>query len=240
MTREQDLERRLADWLTDGPVTAPTEVVDDSIERTVGRRQRHPLWGRLREPLDRARARDEMRVVVPVLVLALTLLAALAIAGAFAGGTRPAPEIDPTSILPITGTTEVGSESAAGGVFERLVRIDVSDPRVRGEARQVLHIEAAPGVGLQRSTGVMRLENEWGAWEGVVHGVRYPDGSELEYGWLVGQDAYEGFSYFHSTGGHAAETERTVEGAIWPGEPPPMPDPSLLRDPHGPADTAGP
>ena len=67
MMREQDLERRLADWLSDGPVTAPTEVVDKAIERTVGRRQRHPLWGRLREPLDRARARDETRVVVPVL-----------------------------------------------------------------------------------------------------------------------------------------------------------------------------
>ena len=44
----------------------------------------------------------------------------------------------------------------------------------------------------------------------------------------AGQDTYKGFSYFHSTRGHAAETERTVEGAIWPGEPPPMPDPSLL------------
>jgi hypothetical protein len=74
----------------------------------------------------------------------------------------------------------------------------------------------------------MRLENEWGAWEGVVHGARYPDGSELEYGWLAGQDTYEGFSYFHSTRGHPAETERTVEGAIWPGEPPSTPDPSLL------------
>ena len=57
MTREQDLERHLADWLTDGPVTAPTEVVDEAIERTAGRRQRHPLWGRLLEPLDRVRAR---------------------------------------------------------------------------------------------------------------------------------------------------------------------------------------
>ena len=52
MTREQDLERRLADWLTDGPVTAPTEVVDEAIERTVGRPQRRPIWGWLRVPLD--------------------------------------------------------------------------------------------------------------------------------------------------------------------------------------------
>ncbi len=86
MTREQDLERRLADWLTDGPITAPTEVVDEAIERTVGRRQRHPLWGRLLEPLDRVRASDETRVLVLVVVLALSMLAALAIAVPLAGG----------------------------------------------------------------------------------------------------------------------------------------------------------
>ncbi len=108
------------------------------------------------------------------------------------------------------------------------MRVDSLDVRVSGEARQVLHIEAAPGVGLQRSIGTMRLENEWGAWEGVVSGVRYPDGSELDYGWLRGQGNYAGFSYFHSTQGHATEAARAVEGAIWPGEPPPMPDPSLL------------
>ena len=228
MTREQDLERRLADWLADGPVTAPTEVVDEAIERTAGRRQRHPLWGWLREPFDRVRAGSETRIVVLIVVLALSILAALAIAVPFAGGTRPAPEMDPTSVLAITGTTEVISESEVDGVFERAVRVVASDPSASGEARQVLLIEAAPGVGLQRSIGMMRLENEWGAWEGVVRGARYPDGSELEYGWLAGQDTYQGFSYFHSTRGHAAETERTVEGAIWPGEPPPMPDLSLL------------
>jgi len=228
MTRDQDLERRVADWLSDGPVTAPTEVVDEAIERTGGRRQRHPLWGRLLEPLDRVRADDNARVVLLVVALALAMLAVLAIAFPFAGGARPAPEMDPTSVLEITGTTEVISESEVDGVLERAVRVLASDLRASGEARQIVHIEEAPGVGLQRSTGVMSLENEWGAWEGVVHGVRYPDGSELEYGWLVGQDTYEGFSYFHSTRGHPTGTERTVEGAIWPGEPPSMPDPSLL------------
>lgn len=228
MTREQDLERHLADWLTDGPVTAPAEIVDEAIERAAGRRQRHPLWGRLGEPLHRVRTRNQTRVVALIVVLVLTLLAALAIAVPFAGGTRPAPEMDPTSALGIAGTTEVISESEVGGVMERLVRVDAADPRVRGEARQVLHIEVAPGVGLQRSTGVMRLANEWGAWEGVVQRTRYPDGSELEYGWLAGQDTYEGFSYFHSARGLATEAKQAVEGAIWPGEPPPMPDPSLL------------
>ena len=228
MTREQDLERRLADWLTDGPATAPTEVVDEAIERTVGRRQRHRLWGWLQELLGRMQTSDRTRGFALLAVLVLTLLAVLAVAVPFAGGTRPAPEMDPTSVLEVSGTTEVIHESEVDGVFERAVRVVASDPRARGEARQIVHIEAAPGVGLQRSTGWMRLENEWGAWEGDVHGVRYPDGSELEYGWLAGQDTYEGFSYFHSTRGHPAETERTVEGAIWPGEPPPTPDPSLL------------
>jgi hypothetical protein len=136
--------------------------------------------------------------------------------------------MDPSSVLSVTGVTEVISESEFDGVFERLVRVDASDPRVRGEARQVMSIESAPGVGLQRSTGLMRLENEWGAWEGAIRGARYPDGTELEYGWLEGHGAYDGYSYFHSTRGHPAETGRTVEGAIWPGEPPPAPDPSSL------------
>jgi hypothetical protein len=228
MTREQDLQRRLVDWLADGPVTSPTEVVDEAIERTAGRRQRLPSWGWLLESLDRVRAGGETRVVVMLLVLALTVLAALAIAVPLAGGTRPAPEMDPSSVLAVTGTIEVISESEHDGVFERRVVVDGSDPRMHGQARQIVHIEAAPGVGLQRSTGVMRLETEWGAWEGVVHGVRYPDGSELEYGWLEGDGTYEGYSYFHSTRGHPAETGRTVEGAIWPGEPPSAPDPSLL------------
>jgi hypothetical protein len=228
MTREQDLERHLADWLSDGPATAPTEVVDEAIERTVGRRQGHRPWGWLLEPLGRMRTGDRTRGFALLAVLVLTMLAALAIAVPLGGGARPAPEMDPSSVLEVTGTIEVISEPEVDGVLERTVRVDASDPRVRGEARQVLHIEEAPGVGLERSTGMMRLENEWGAWEGVVHGVRYPDGSELEYGWLAGQDTYEGFSYFHSTRGHPAETERTVEGAIWPGEPPSMPDPSLL------------
>lgn len=228
MTREQDLQRRLVDWLADGPVTSPTTVVDEAIERTVGRRQRHPLWGWLLEPLERFRLGDDRRVVVLVLVLALTMLAALAIAVPLAGGTRRAPEMDPSSVLSVSGATEVIRESELDGVLERLVRVDASDPRVRGEARQVMNIETAPTVGLQRSTGLMRLENEWGAWEGAIHGARYPDGSELEYGWLEGHGAYDGFSYFHSTRGHTAETGRTVEGAIWPGEPPSAPDPSSL------------
>jgi len=78
MTREQDLQRRLVDWLTDGPVTAPTQVVDEAIKRTVGRRQHHPLWGWLLAPLDRFRAGEDTRVVILVVVLALTMLAALA------------------------------------------------------------------------------------------------------------------------------------------------------------------
>jgi hypothetical protein len=228
MTREQDLERYLADWLSDGPATAPTEVVDEAIERTVARRQRHSLWGWLLEPLGRIRTSDRTRGFALLAVLVLTMLAALAIAVPFAGGARPAPEMDPTSVLSVTGTAELISEPEVDGVFERLVRVDASDPRVRGEARQVLHIEEAPGVGLERSTGMMRLENDWGAWEGDVNGARYPDGSELEYGWLTGEGVYAGYTYFLSIQTPSAGTDRVLEGAIWPGEPPPIPDPSLL------------
>jgi hypothetical protein len=228
MTREQDLERRLADWLANGPVTAPTEVVDEAIGRTRGRRQRHPVWGWLQEPFARLNEVGLPRAIVLMAVLALTMLTALAIAVPLAGGPGPAPEMDPTAAHSVEGNATVVDESMTSGSVRRVLQLDVEDRRADGTATVSLLTEQAPAAGLQRSSGVMRLENAWGAWEGVVYAVRYPDGTELEYGWLTGRDAYEGFSYFHHIRGHSTEAERAVEGAIWPGEPPPMPDPSLL------------
>ncbi len=74
----------------------------------------------------------------------------------------------------------------------------------------------------------MRLENDWGTWEGPVDIVRYPSGEEYEYASLRGSGAYEGFTYLYVVRQATAEAERTVEGAIWPDEPPPLADPSLL------------
>jgi hypothetical protein len=136
--------------------------------------------------------------------------------------------MDASAALSVEGGATVRDEPMSGATVRRTLRVDVGDPRVDGDAIVLSLAEEAPATGLRRATGLMRLENVWGAWEGVVYAVHYPDGSELEYGWLAGQGTYEGFSYFHHIRGHSDGAEWAVEGAIWPGEPPPMPDPSLL------------
>lgn len=228
MTREQDLERRLAEWLGDGPAAAPTAVVETAIELIAGRPQRRRLWGWLPEMTARMWIGDRPRAFGLLVALVLTLLMALVVAVPFGGGTSPAPPMNVTGSLATTGTMDIVTETEVDGTVQRIVVVDASDPRASGEARQILRLEDAPGSSMQRWSGLMRLENDWGAWEGILHGVRHPDGLALEYGWLAGQGAYEGFSYFHSTRDQATGAERAVEGAIWPGEPPPMPDPSLL------------
>ena len=228
MTREQDFERRLAEWLGDGPATAPTEVVETAIDRVAGRPQRHRLWGWLPEMVAGMGMGDRPRAFGLLIALVLTLLTALVIALPIGGGTRPAPVMVATGALGITGTIDIVSESVVDGTVQRIVVVDASDPRVSGEGQQVLHLEDAPGTGMQHWSGFMRLDNEWGAWEGSFNGARFPDGSALEYGWLTGQGAYEDLSYFHSTRDQVDGTERVVEGVIWPGEPPAIPDPSLL------------
>ena len=109
----------------------------------------------------------------------------------------------------------------------RSVVIDTGDPRVDGRASQDLVVlaEAANAAQLH---GTMQLTNDWGAWKGQIDIVRYPSGEEYEYASLRGTDAYAGYSYAYTVHQATAEAERTVEAAIWPDEPPPLPDPSLL------------
>ncbi len=233
MTRDQDLERHLGDWLADGPVVAPDQVIDDALERTAERRQHHPLRVRLGLLFDaRSWNREHSARPLPlatVVIVGVVLLAVSTLTFGPLGGAGSAPPMDPSAVRVIEGSVEVVRHVETEGGAERFLRIESEDPRIRGEAHQVFAIEDAPEADLGRSGGVMRLENEWGAWEGAVNGVRYPDGTEIEYGWLLGDGAYAGYSYFHSTRDHPAEAERVLEGAIWPGEPPPMPDPSLLQ-----------
>jgi len=239
MTRDQDFERHLSDWLAEGPATAPDEVVGEALERTVERRQHHPRRVRLAAVLDRLpEFRPNMMSPVPlatVAVMTVVLLAAAMLTfEPLNSGPGAAPPMDASMVRTVDGDVALESTTETAGGSQRVIRIETDDPRIRGQASQVLALEETAETGLQRSAGVMRLVNDWGAWEGPITGVRYPDGTEIEYGWLTGEGAYAGFSYFHSTRHHSAEAERVLEGAIWPGEPPPMPDPSLLAaDPLG-------
>lgn len=233
MTREQDFERHLADWLADGPNLAPDQVVDRALAQTAHRRQRRGVRRWLVLPLERVGGRFPThragRLATLAAVLAGVLLASAVVILPVVGGPGSAPVMDDHAPRAVVGSAELVSVTEVTGGSERVLRIETDDPRIRGKARQVLAIEESSENDLVRSSGVMRLENEWGAWDGNVSGVQYPDGTEVEYGWLAGEDAFAGFSYFHSTTNHQAEAERVLEGAIWPDEPPPIPSPSLLQ-----------
>lgn len=232
MTREQDLERQLADWLVAGPSAAPAEVVDHALKQTESRRQ----WRGARRPLLLPLARlgrwfpayRTARVSALAVVLAGILLTSLIVSVPFlGGGTGPPPEMDGAPRV-VTGTAQVDVLSETPAELVRSVDFETGERSIDGRARQELTVLVRTGDAHQ-SHGTMRLENDWGVWEGAVDIIRYPSGEEYEYASLSGRgDAYEGYTYLYVIRQATAEAERTVEGAIWPGEPPPPLDPSVL------------
>ena len=236
MTREQDLERQLAEWLVYGPSTAPVEVVDEALKRTAGRPQERGIR-RLLAQLGRwFQISRVTRVSALAAVLAGVLLTSVIVSAPFLGGGTapsptptlgPAPSMDGQAALPVAGIATMVIESESPMRQVRSVVIDTGDPRVDGRASQDLVVlaEAANAAQLH---GTMQLTNDWGAWNGQIDIVRYPSGEEYEYASLRGTDAYAGYSYAYTVHQATAEAERTVEAAIWPDEPPPLPDPSLL------------
>jgi len=112
------------------------------------------------------------------------------------------------------------------------VSMNASDSRVSGEQIFVFvdDIAASEEAGdLGRSTIFVRIENAEGAWQGPLTAVMFPDNLSVESGWLTGEGAYEGLSYFYSYHDDTASDIHTGQGVIWPGEPPPIPDAALLQ-----------
>ena len=232
MTREQDLERQLADWLVDGPSMAPPEVVDQALKQTDGRRQWRGAWRLLVVPLTRLGgwfpSYRTARVSALAAALAGVLLTTVLVSVPFLGGDPgPPPEMDATAPRVVAGTAAMDVTRVTAAELVRSLDLDSDDPRIDGRARQELNVLTEAGS-VRQLHGTMHLSNDWGAWDGPVDIVRYPSGEEYEYASLQGSGAYEGFTYLYTVRQADAEAERTVEGAIWPDEPPSPPDPSLL------------
>lgn len=106
------------------------------------------------------------------------------------------------------------------------------DPRISGRVTDLYlgdgPLYHTPGE-LSRWTVLRRIENDDGAWQGPRTEVHFPDGTWVSYGWLEGEGAYEGLRLFTSWRGPGAGSSRKGEGMIWPGDPPPAPDPALLE-----------
>jgi len=105
------------------------------------------------------------------------------------------------------------------------------DPRISGDYT-VVYLGDGPWPARagesSRFTSLVRIENGEGAWQGPVTIVFLPDLTWVEQGWLKGEGAYEGLSFFTSYRG-VAGARHVGEGVIWPGDPPPEPDAALLE-----------
>lgn len=228
MTRDQDLERQLADWLAAGPVVAPPAVVERALEQSEGRRQRHRLWRWLgwlpARPEYGAQAWSRLAVLTAVLATALLVSVSVSVPLL---GPGPAPDMELDRVLVPTGLVRIIDETESPTGLSRTVELESEDQRIDGRAEQELDLsfEAAD---MYHYHGTMRLQNAWGAWEGPVHISGYPTGEEVEMAVLAGTGAYAGFTYSYGIRSQPAGTERTVDSAIWPDEPLSMPDPSSL------------
>ncbi len=83
--------------------------------------------------------------------------------------------------------------------------------------------------GVGRGTGLVRLVNEGGTFEGPLYVVCYPDGSELRMALMEGQDGYEGLTST-MTNFLSPSGEGQPQGLIWEGEAPPLPDADALPE----------
>jgi hypothetical protein len=95
---------------------------------------------------------------------------------------------------------------------------EMSDPRASGVGHVIIDAEDYGGMGPE--WGTLRLENDEGAWEGPVSGVHMGVDTRMS-GWLLGEGAYAGLSYYYYLEIDGSGLTAVVEGIIYPGDPPP-------------------
>jgi hypothetical protein len=93
-----------------------------------------------------------------------------------------------------------------------------NDPRVSGTTTETWNFDflgTPPAAGLD--WGVRRLENDGGAWEGIVLGAAYPGSREQLTMVLAGSGGYAGMTYYMHVDGSAAAQTFPFEGIIYEG-----------------------
>ena len=104
---------------------------------------------------------------------------------------------------------------------------EADDPRASGDISIVLVYDWSSTVDLGRATGLARLVNEGGSFEGPINVVYYDDGSEFRMALMEGKDGYEGLSYSMTNFLDASGSGKS-QGLIWEGEPPALPSADQL------------
>ena len=136
---------------------------------------------------------------------------------ALLSGAMPYPNVThPTSPILEEGRTLI-REYGFGGT------IDIGDPRLAGELWILYNADTFPDSRGSVAVGRAGIDNEDGAWHGTFHGYATPNEERLYYLLdFVGEGAYEGLSamLFLLDNGRGFD----VEGMIYPGELPPLPE----------------
>jgi hypothetical protein len=138
----------------------------------------------------------------------------------------PSPSIEPA--VRVEGVSNIAvvkvpEEDMSGpvGLLRGLglrVRDEMNDPRANGTGLVTIDAEDYGGMGPE--WGTFRLENDEGAWEGRMSGV-HMGADTLMTGWLQGEGAYAGLTYYYSLEIDNTGFTAAVEGIIYPGDPPP-------------------
>ena len=134
----------------------------------------------------------------------------------------PEPPVRVTGSSRTVAIPEMGVETVEDGVAGFRGRIGrgepvMDDPRVSGTMEYVHNSDDHGGMG--PTWGTLRLENDNGAWEGVVSGYWYAPETRTA-GWLVGEGAYEGLSYYHESVLEHGYLTIGMSGIIYSGDPP--------------------
>ncbi len=203
-----------------GPVVDPADP--PRSPRGGATRHRHATNGR-----------NEMRRVRMTLIgiLALVLSAAPVVALA-----QTPEEVDPTVLMFTTISETLDQDVIVSGTIEQFIggnravhqltgTIASEDPRLAGDPEAVYTLEWNRSANLRRGSGIVRIVNADGAWEGPFTLVEVPDGPTLNHGTLVGEGAYSGLTrYEFHTESDACQPTNCVDVMVWPGELPPLPD----------------
>jgi hypothetical protein len=116
-----------------------------------------------------------------------------------------------------TMTNEDGVDKGRGLTLKNIDT--ANDPRVSGTTTETWNYDFAgmpPQAGLD--WGVRRLENDGGAWEGIVLGSNLGAGREELTMWLAGSGGYEGLSYYmHAFATNPSSESYPFEGIIYEG-----------------------
>ena len=128
----------------------------------------------------------------------------------------------PTGDLGPSTTDANGVIHYRSGTFGCDMRTD--DPRVSGTHTSDWNADwwgdSDMNKGALVQWGTPRLENAGGAWEGTLSGVFSTDRGDIIAVWYKGTGGYAGLSYFELWTGTAGVNLWTIQGQIFPGDPP--------------------